>query len=75
MQERAEIYSENALRVLNLIEVVFNDAREVREAWAELYLAFSMKPYLQHVTEERLRKLLAAIAKDIGLADELLPMT
>jgi hypothetical protein len=71
MQERAEIYSENAVRALNLIDVVFNDAREVREAWAELYLAFSMKPYQQHVTEERLRKLLAAIAKDIGLADEL----
>lgn len=71
MQERAQIYSENGIRALNLIDVVFNETREVREAWSELFLAFQMKPLLQHVVDERLRKLLGAIAKDIGLADEL----
>ena len=30
-----------------------------------------MKPFQQHVMEERLRKLLAVIAKNVGLADEL----
>jgi hypothetical protein len=71
MQERAQIHSENGVRALNQIDVVFNEAREVREAWAELYLAFEMKPLVQHVIDERVRKLLAAIAKDVGLSDEL----
>jgi hypothetical protein len=30
-----------------------------------------MKPLVQHVIDERVRKLLAAIAKDVGLSDEL----
>src|SRR5712671_3170160 len=67
MQERAQIHSENGVRALNLIDVVFNESREVREAWSELFLAFHMKPLLEHVIDERLRKLLGAIAKDIGL--------
>jgi hypothetical protein len=71
MQERAQIYSDNGVRALNLIDVVFNESRDVREAWSELFLAFQMKPYLDHVVDERLRKLLSAIAKDIGLADQL----
>ena len=71
MQERAEIHSENGVRALNQIDVVFNDVLQVREAWAELYLAFEMKPLVQHVIDERLRKLLAAIAKDTGLTDQL----
>jgi hypothetical protein len=71
MQERAQIHSDNGVRALNLIDVVFNESLEVREAWSELFLAFDMKPFLQHVFDERLRKLLGAIAKDIGLADRL----
>jgi|HubBroStandDraft_6_1064221.scaffolds.fasta_scaffold1278193_1 hypothetical protein len=71
MQERAQISSENAVRALNLIDIVFNESRQVREAWSELFLAFEMKPVLQHVVDERLRKLLGAIAKDVGLSDEL----
>ena len=71
MQERAQIHSESGVRALNLIDVVFNESREVREAWSELFLVFYMKPIPEHVLDERLRKLLGAIAKDIGLADEL----
>ena len=71
MQERAAIYSENAVRSLNLIDVVFNDSPEVRAAWAELFLIFSVNPMPPHALEERLRKLLAAMAKDIGLSDAL----
>ncbi len=36
MQERAAIYSEAGVRSLNLIDVVFNESRAVRDAWAEL---------------------------------------
>lgn len=71
MQERAQIYSDNGVRALNLIDVVFNESRDVREAWSELYLAFHMNPLVQHVIDERLRKLLGAVAKEIGLSDEL----
>jgi hypothetical protein len=71
MQERAQIYSDQGVRALNLIDVVFNESREVREAWAELFLAFHMRPIVQHVIDERLRKLLGFIAKNIGLSDEL----
>jgi hypothetical protein len=71
MQDRTEIYSEDSVRALNLIDVVFNESRSVREAWSELFLALNMNPLINHLTEERLRKLLSAIANDIGLADGL----
>jgi hypothetical protein len=69
MQERAAIYSENGVRALNLIDVVFSDSRKVREAWAELFLIFSSNPMPPHVLDERLRKLLIAMAEDIGLGE------
>lgn len=71
MQERSQIYSDSGVRALNLIDVVFNESRPVREAWSELFGAFNIKPIQQHVIDERLRRLLSAIADDIGLADQL----
>jgi len=71
MQERAQIHSDNGVRALNLIDIVFSDSPQVRDAWAELYAAFSFKPLLPHVINERLLRLLGAIAKNIGLADDL----
>lgn len=72
MQERASIYSENGVRALNLIDVVFCDSREVREAWAELFLSYQAKNNIPpHGQQERLRKLLAAMAKNIGLSEQL----
>jgi hypothetical protein len=71
MQERAAIYSEAGVRALNIIDVVFHDSLAVREAWAELYLTFLLNPIPPHVLEERLRKLLAAMAADIGFGDKL----
>jgi len=71
MQERAAIYSESGVRALNTIDVVFHDCRLVREAWAELFMVFSMNPMPNHLLEERLRKLLVAMAKEIGLGEAL----
>lgn len=71
MQERAEIHSDKGVRALNLVDIVFSDSPAVRDAWAELFSAFHLRPYPPHVISERLLRLLAAIAKDIGLADEL----
>ena len=75
MEERAQIHSDNGVRALNLVDIVFSDSREVRDAWAELYAAFSFKPLVPHVINERLIRLLGAIAKDIGLAVIYAPMT
>lgn len=72
MQERAMIWSQDAVRALNLIDVVFKDSETVREAWAELYLSFdTSKQIPAHTQEERIRSLLKAIAVDIGLSDGL----
>jgi len=71
MQERAALYSEAAVRALNLIDVVFSDSVKVRESWAELFLTFDLKPIPTHVLEERLRKLLITMAEDIGIGDRL----
>lgn len=71
MQERAEIYNEEAVRALNLIDVAFSDSIPVREAWAELYNALNTNPIPPHVIDERLRKLLREMAADLGLSDKL----
>jgi len=72
MQERAAIYSESGVRALNLIDVVFNESREVRDAWAELLLSFDPSSNTPPaVQQERLRRLLGVMAKDIGLTDQL----
>jgi hypothetical protein len=72
MQERAAIFSESAVQSLNLIDVVFNDCAEVREAWSELFFSFDSKNHVpEHAQQERLRKLLAAMAREVGLADKL----
>ena len=72
MQERASLSSIEGVRALNLIDVIFHDSREVREAWAELFLTFDgIKAIPSHVQEERLRKLLLAMASDLNLGSEL----
>jgi hypothetical protein len=71
MQERAAIYSENAVKSLNLIDIVFNDSREVCDAWSELFSVFSINPLPAITLDERLRKLLTAMAMDIGIGGNL----
>jgi hypothetical protein len=72
MQERASIASLEGVRALNLIDVIFHDSREVREAWAELFLSYdSARKLPPHVQEERLRKLLLTMANDLGLGEQL----
>lgn len=74
MQDRAEIYSEDAVRALNLLDVAFINAPDVRACWSELHQALSGNPVSPpHVIDERIRRLLKAMATDLGLADELRP--
>ncbi|MDR3460945.1 MAG: hypothetical protein P4L76_01365 [Beijerinckiaceae bacterium] len=71
MQDRSSIYSDNAVKSLNLIDVVFHDSRSVREAWAELFLTFSNQAIMQgQGHDEKLRQLLVAMAKDLGLSEQ-----
>lgn len=70
MQERAEIYSADAVRAFNSLDIAFAESSPVREAWAELYQALSNHPLPPgHVTDERLRKLLREIATDLNLSN------
>jgi hypothetical protein len=71
MQERAAIYSENGVRALNTIDVVFSDSRAVRSAWALFYHDVDPRNSVPaHAQAEHLRQLLEAIAKDMGLENE-----
>lgn len=72
MQERAEIYSADAVRALNSIDVAFSDAVSVREAWSELYQALNSQPIAPpHVLDERIRRLLREMAQSLGIGDKL----
>ena len=71
MANRAAYWVGEALHAFNLIDVVFNDNKEVRSAWAEMYLALNTRNVPEHTMGEKMRVLLGAMAKDLGLADEL----
>lgn len=72
MQERAAIYTEESVRALNVIDVVFNDSRPVREAWSALLHALDPQQNVPlHAQRDRIRELLTPIANDIGMADEI----
>ena len=70
MQERAAIYTENSVRALNTIDAVFHDVRSVREAWAELYIKLNTPNLQVSDYNVELRKLLTAMASDVGLAEQ-----
>jgi hypothetical protein len=72
MQERSEIYSAEAVRALNSIDVAFSDTISVREAWSELYQSLNSQPIApDHVVDERIRKLLREMANSLGIGDRL----
>jgi hypothetical protein len=70
MQERSAIWTENAVRALNMIDAVFHDIRPVREAWAELYIKLNAPNVQSLGYADDLRRLLTAMATDVGLANE-----
>jgi uncharacterized protein DUF6680 len=70
MANRQSYWTGEPVNAFNLIDVVFNDSPDVRSAWAEMYLSFS-RGIPDHVRDERLRRLLGAMSRDLNLADEL----
>jgi hypothetical protein len=71
MQNRAEIYGEDSVRALNSIDVAYSASVPVREAWAELLNALNSSNHPAHVIDERIRKLLREMARDLGISDTL----
>lgn len=71
MTHRRSFWLPEPVSAFNLIDLVYNDNQEVRAAWAEMYLSVTTKSIPQHVQEEKLRRLLSAMSKDLKLADDL----
>lgn len=71
MQERANIASPDAVKMLNLIDLVFIESKEVRDCWAELYAFCGSSAFHDNGVPERLRKLLKEMAINIGVESDL----
>lgn len=71
MQGRAEIWQEETVRSFNSIDIAFSKSNPVREAWSELYQSLTTKPFVSHVVDERIRKLLREMAYDLGISNSL----
>jgi hypothetical protein len=72
MQDRANLVTWDSTRALNLIDVVFSDCREVRDAWHQLHSAFETSRYSlpagRENAEEKTILLLEAMANNLGFA-------
>lgn len=63
MQERAATYTPEAVKVLNSIDVVFHDSRDVREAWSSLFTTFDSAHNIPlHIRNEKMTTLLRLMA-------------
>ncbi|WP_157961305.1 DUF6680 family protein [Microvirga flavescens] len=72
MQERATIASPLAVQALNSIDAVFDDCKDVREAWADLYHAFGQTNSIPWpLVEDKIRELLRTMAAALGLSASL----
>ena len=60
----------DSVAAMNLIDLAFSDSPSVRDAWAELYTAYST-PGRETFAQEKLHRLLLAMAEDIGLSSSL----
>ena len=74
MQWRAAVYLEQPVRVLNSIDVLFADVREVREAWSDLYQSYSdsrlSTPEGSHIRQEKLERLLETMSMSLGYSNK-----
>jgi hypothetical protein len=72
---RHQVLSPESIRSMNLVDVVFAKDRPVREAWSRYYAALSDSslnaPPGLALREEKRRDLILAIAKAVGLEDDI----
>jgi hypothetical protein len=81
MQERADIASEQAVRALNSIDLVFINEKIVRDCWSQLYQILckrtddstSEEKRLVESQEGAIKSLLIAMAGSLNLSDKLTP--
>jgi len=67
MQERAHYFSPQAARALNLIDVAFFEAHDVRQAWARLLEALDPNNKATELeTRDRLRVLLEKMSQELN---------
>jgi hypothetical protein len=71
MQFRSQMLNPNAVASLNLIDVVFRDAREVRDAWRHFQAATQEEPYSFDRIRERYLAIIEKIARDLGLSESI----
>ena len=71
MQFRSQIASYNSVAALNLIDVVFMDSKEVREAWRDFHLSTAATPFVMATTVERYHAIIEKISRDLGLNQEI----
>jgi hypothetical protein len=72
MQERAAIYSNESVKALNSIDIIFHDDQNVRDAWAELYASLHPENGIpEHTKSDKIKTLLKEIASVIGLSNTL----
>jgi len=70
MANRQSYWWGEPLQAFNLIDVVFNDCTDVREAWSDLFQSLR-RDIPEHIRAEKLRLLLSAMSRELKLADEL----
>lgn len=77
MQHRHNIPAAESVAALNLIDVVYVDSSQVRDAWSELYKAFNDQRLNTRegnsIREGILIKLLKAMAEDLGMSSKFRP--
>ena len=73
LKARGVQITREAVGAFNLIDLVYLDSPKVRDAWAELYSAYTKGNMPGGVVEDKMNSLLKAIAEDIGLAENLRP--
>jgi hypothetical protein len=71
MQERGAYYSTEAVKAFNLIDVVFNENRTVRDSWADFLNLMGRDNVPDHAKSEKFQKLLSNMASDVDLTDGL----
>lgn len=74
LKARGVQVTRDAVAAFNLIDLVFKDSNEVRDAWAELYSSYNRAgagDYPSAFVAQNLTRLLKEMAKDLGLSSDL----
>jgi hypothetical protein len=71
LQYRAQISHENSVASLNLIDVVFIDSDEVRQAWKDFKMAAHTEPFNGVAVIERYHGIINCIARDLKLSGKI----